>query len=108
MKAKLGLDHPDTLATMNNLAVSYIGLGEASKAVAILQETLALRERRVKGDPGNRLEQSYLAWTHGQMGEAEQARHDYAAAVQAYARSVEMFEKLDQAGALKNTFFRDN
>ena len=27
MKAKLGPDHPDTLATMNNLAISYEALG---------------------------------------------------------------------------------
>jgi hypothetical protein len=32
---------------------------------------------------------------------------DWAAAVQAYTKSVEMFEKLDQAGALKPPFFRD-
>jgi hypothetical protein len=40
------------------------------------------------------------------MGEVEQARFDYAAAVQAFAKSVEMFEKLDQAGSLKDSFFR--
>jgi hypothetical protein len=105
-KAMLGLDHPDTLASMNNLANSYLGAGEVAKAVAILQDTLARRERRAKAEPGNRVEQWYLAWTRGQMGSAEQARHDYAAAMQAYARSVEMFEKLDQAGALNDAFFR--
>jgi hypothetical protein len=47
-----------------------------------------------------------LALTHGQIGKAEQARLDYAAAVQAYARSVQLFEKLDQAGALKDLYFR--
>jgi len=40
------------------------------------------------------------------MGVAEQARHDYVAAAQAYARSVEMFAKLDGAGALQDPFFR--
>jgi hypothetical protein len=91
---------------MNNLSNSYIAAGQAAKAAALLQETLGLRERRVKAQPGNSAEQSFLAWTHGQMGEAERARLDYAAAVQAYAKSVEMFEKLDQAGALKDPFFR--
>jgi serine/threonine protein kinase len=105
-KAKLGLDHPDTLRTMTNLAGTYIDVGEAAKAVPILQDALASRARRVKAEPGNSVEQTYLAWTHGVMGAAEQARMDYAAAVQAYARSVEIFEKLDQDGALKTPLFR--
>jgi serine/threonine protein kinase len=105
MKAKLGPDHPHTLASMNNLANSYIAAGESAKTMEILQDTLALRELRVKAEPGNSLEQSFLAWTRGQMGEAEEARQDYAAAVQGYAKSVAMFEKLDTAGAL-NAFFR--
>jgi hypothetical protein len=105
-KAKLGPDHPNTLIAMNNLADSYITAGEAAKAVALLQETLALRDRRAKVEPGNSLEQTFMAWTHGQMGEAEQTRLDYAAAVQAYARSVKMSEKLDQGGVLKDSFSR--
>jgi serine/threonine protein kinase len=103
-KAKLGPDHPDTLVFMNNLAGAYITAGEPAKALAILQNTLALREQRAKAEPGTSLAQSFLAWTHGQIGEAEQARLEYAAAVQAYVRSVQMFEKLDQAGALRHPF----
>jgi hypothetical protein len=61
----------------------------------------------VKAHPGNTVEESFLAWMYGQLGAAEQARLDLAFAAQAYARSVEMFEKLDQAGALKPPFFRD-
>jgi serine/threonine protein kinase/tetratricopeptide (TPR) repeat protein len=105
-KAKLGRAHPDTLASMNNLAGSYIAAGEAAKAVALLQETIALRERRVKAKPGQNMEQSFLAWTHGLMGEAEEGRRDYSSAVRAYSRSVEMFDQLDQAGVLKHPFFR--
>jgi tetratricopeptide (TPR) repeat protein len=105
-KAKLGPDHPETLKGMNNLANSYLAVGEAASALAILQETLTLRQRRVKAEPSNRAEQSCLAWTHGQMGEGERAQLDYAAAGRAYARSVEMFENLDQAGALKDPYFR--
>jgi serine/threonine protein kinase len=105
-KAKLGPDHPDTLKSMNNLAGSYFAVGEAGSAVAILQVTLALRQRRAKAEPGNRAEQSCLAWTHGQMGDAERERLNYAAAAQAYATSVVMFENLDQAGALKDPYLR--
>jgi serine/threonine protein kinase/tetratricopeptide (TPR) repeat protein len=104
-KATLGPDHPRTLASVNNLANSYITAGQVAEAVAILKDTLTLRERRGKAEPGNNLEQSYLAWTHGQIGEAQQTGLDYAAAVQAYARSVEMFEKLHQTGALKDAHF---
>jgi serine/threonine protein kinase len=105
-KDRLGPDHPDTLAAMNNLASSYIAVGEASKAVAILQETLALRQRRVTAEPHDSVGQAHLALTHGQMGDAEQARLDYAAAVRAYATSVETFEQLDKVGALMDPFFR--
>jgi serine/threonine protein kinase len=105
LKARLGIDHPDTLRCMNNLAADYIVVGKAAEAEAILQETFAARALRVKGDPSNTLEQSYLAWTQGQLGEAAQAQDDYPAAVQAYARSVEMFQKLYDAGA-KDSFFR--
>jgi serine/threonine protein kinase/tetratricopeptide (TPR) repeat protein len=106
MKGKLGSDHPNTLTSMNNLANFYISADQAAKAIAVLQETLTLRERRVAADPGNSLERSYLALTYGQMGEGEQARLDLVAAAPFYARSVAMFEKLDEAGALKHPVFR--
>jgi serine/threonine protein kinase/tetratricopeptide (TPR) repeat protein len=107
MKAKFGPDSFDTLMSMNNLADSYIHVTDVAKALAILQDTLRWRERRVKAEPGNSEEQSFLAWTHGQMGQAEEARYDHAAAVQAYARSADMFDKLDRAGVLRHSFFRE-
>jgi serine/threonine protein kinase len=106
-KSKLGEDHPDSLLTMNNLSQLYLAAGEATKAVAILEDTLARRERRGRAEPGNSTEESSLAWTHGQIGEAKQASYEYSAAVPAYAKSVEIFEKLDKAGALAYPFFRE-
>jgi hypothetical protein len=106
LKAELGPDHPSTLKSMNNLASSYLAVGDAATALAILQETLTARQRRLKTEPGNSAEQCCLAWTHGQMGDAERARLDYPAAARAYAKSVEMFEKINQAGALKDPYFR--
>jgi hypothetical protein len=91
---------------MNNLADSYIAVGKEVKALSILQDTCALREGRLRAEPGNTLEQALLAWTNDQMGQAEQVRMDYTAAAEAFARSVEMFDKLDKAGALKIPFFR--
>jgi serine/threonine protein kinase len=104
IKARFGPDHPNTWLAMNNLALSCITAGQPAKGVPILKDALTLRERRGKEAPGNSQEQSYLAWTHGLIGEAEQAQLHYAAAVQAYARSVEMLEKLDQAGELKDAY----
>jgi tetratricopeptide (TPR) repeat protein len=106
-KGELGSDHPDTLWSMHNLATFYHRIGELAKARALLQDTLALRERRVQDQSANSLEQSLLAQTHGQLGEVEQARMDYAAAVRAYARSVELFEKLGRVGALKDPSYRE-
>ena len=34
-KAKLGPDHPDTLSSMNNLAVSYAALGRQAEALKL-------------------------------------------------------------------------
>jgi tetratricopeptide (TPR) repeat protein len=97
MKAKLGPDHPDTLRNMNNLAISYIRLRRTSEALALVRQTLALRQQRVNADPNNIGEQSFLAFTYGQLGEAEQTEFNFAAAVRAFARSVELFNHLDQA-----------
>jgi len=107
MKAKLGPDHPDTLISMNNLALTYVAADRPDDALALLNETVQHRQRRLQSQPGNRLEQSFLAWTHGQMGEAEQARCRLAAAVKAYERSLELFTELEQDGALKHPFFRE-
>jgi tetratricopeptide (TPR) repeat protein len=106
-QAKLGPDHDATLRTMNNLADSYIATRQSTKALDLLHQTLALRERRTRAEPGNSIAQSFLAWTHGQLGEAEQTRQDYAAAITAYAHCVDMLDKLDKAGTLKHPFFRD-
>src|SRR6202035_4895034 len=65
---------------------------------------LDLRQQRVQADPNNNAEQSFMAFTYGQLGEAEQAGFNFAAAVPALARSVELYNKLDQAKALTPLF----
>jgi tetratricopeptide (TPR) repeat protein len=47
-KAKLGLDHPDTLRRMNNLAMAYLAAKELDKALPLLEQTL----ERSKIKPG--------------------------------------------------------
>ncbi len=49
-KAKLGPDHPDTLASMNNLANSYSDLGRHAEALKLREETLALRKAKLGPD----------------------------------------------------------
>ena len=45
----LGDEHPDTLAAMSNVALSYKELGDLEKAARVEEEVLAL-QRKVIGD----------------------------------------------------------
>ena len=55
----LGPEHPDTLATMHDVAGCYEGLGKHAEAEALYRQTLEI-QRRLFGpeDPG-----SYRPWT---------------------------------------------
>jgi eukaryotic-like serine/threonine-protein kinase len=46
----LGPDHPDTLRCMNNLAVSYSGLGRYADALMLHEQTLTLRKAKLGPD----------------------------------------------------------
>ena len=50
MKAKLGRDHPDTLTTMNNLALAYQAAGKLNLALPLFEETLRLRTAKLGPD----------------------------------------------------------
>ena len=41
----LGPDHPDTLASRNNLAIAYQAAGRLDEAISLHEQTLAARER---------------------------------------------------------------
>jgi serine/threonine protein kinase len=45
-----GADHPDTLASMNNLALSYRDLGRHAEALKLHEETLAIRKAKLGPD----------------------------------------------------------
>jgi tetratricopeptide (TPR) repeat protein len=70
----LGADHPDTLASRNNLAMAYHAAGRTGQAVALLERTLADRERLLGADhpdtlaSRNNLAEAYHA--AGRTGEA--------------------------------------
>jgi tetratricopeptide (TPR) repeat protein len=52
-RAKLGPDHPDTLASMNNVATSYYALGRHAEALKHYEEALALQQVKLGPDhPG--------------------------------------------------------
>ena len=47
----LGPDHPHALASMNNLASSYLALGRHAEALKLFEETLALRKTEARPRP---------------------------------------------------------
>src|SRR5262245_43985278 len=49
-KAKLGADHPDTLASMSSLAVGYRVAGKLDLALPLFEETLKLQQAKLGAD----------------------------------------------------------
>ena len=54
-KSKLGPDHPDTLRSMNNLAVGYLLARKPDRALPLMEKTLALRKSKLGPDHPNTL-----------------------------------------------------
>ncbi|RRD22244.1 tetratricopeptide repeat protein, partial [Actinomyces bowdenii] len=46
----LGADHPDTLASRNNLAYAYGAVGDLGRAIPLYEQNLADRERVLGAD----------------------------------------------------------
>ena len=67
--AKLGPDHPDTLSSMQNLACAYDDLGRYGDALALFEETLALRKAKLGPDhPDTLRTMNDLARVYGLLG----------------------------------------
>ena len=49
-KAKLGPDHPDTLASMNNLASSYCAAGQNDRALQALRGDAGVQKAKLGPD----------------------------------------------------------
>jgi tetratricopeptide (TPR) repeat protein len=49
-RAKLGSDHPDTLISINNLAMGYGAAGKLDRALPLWEETLKLRKAKLGPD----------------------------------------------------------
>jgi len=73
-KAKLGPDHPDTLASMNNLAYNYADLGRQAEALKLREETLALRKAKLGPDhPDTLWSMHNLANSYADLGRQAEA-----------------------------------
>jgi serine/threonine protein kinase len=65
----LGPDHPDTLTSMDGLAMSYGGLGQFAEALELHEQTLALRKAKLGPDhPETLTSMSHLASSYSDVG----------------------------------------
>ena len=73
-KDELGPDHPDTLTSMNDLAVSYFWAGKLDRALSLFEEVLALRKEKLgDGHPDTLTTLSDLAMAYGSDGQFERS-----------------------------------
>ena len=67
-KAKLGPDHPETLKSMNDLAVSYVADGRHSEALTLREETLMRQKSKLGANRPHTSSTNYdIACTHALM-----------------------------------------
>ncbi len=73
-KAALGLDHPDTLESQNNLALAYKDAGRLDRAIPLFERTLAAWTAKLGGDHSDTLTtQNNLALTYRDDGQWDRA-----------------------------------
>jgi len=84
-----GVEHPNTLTSMNNLAETYRALGRANDAAA-LQETVLEARKRTVGDehPHTLTSMNNLAETYRAMGRANDAAALHETVLEARKRTV--------------------
>ncbi|MEU6796436.1 FxSxx-COOH system tetratricopeptide repeat protein, partial [Nonomuraea wenchangensis] len=70
----LGGDHPDSLASRNNLAYAYQAAGDLGRAIPLYEQTLADRERVLGGDyPDSLASRNNLAYAYQAAGDLGRA-----------------------------------
>ena len=68
MERVLGPDHPDTLASRNNLAYAYQAAGDLGQAIPLYEATLTDRERVLGPDhPATLTSRNNLAYAQKEM-----------------------------------------
>ena len=72
--AALGPDHPETLGSMNSLALSYTDTGQNKQALKLNDETLALRKAKLGFDhPDTLVSMNNLAISYANAGQLEES-----------------------------------
>lgn len=81
-EGSLGIDHPSTIATRNNLASVYQAAGRIDEAIAVHEKTLAEAERSLGPDhPTTQASRQNLATAHRAAGRINEALPLYEQAV---------------------------
>jgi tetratricopeptide (TPR) repeat protein len=91
----LGPEHPDTLASMNNLGDVYLGAGKYGLAEALYSKTLEIR-RRVLGSEHPSTYSSMI-----RLGNAYEAEGKFAQAGALYSPALELSIKGRRPGSAK-------
>ncbi len=87
MATSLGPDHPDTLASKNNLATAYETVGDLDRAIPLHEAALAGFERVLGSDhPVTLLSKSNLAYALGSAGDFDRATPLHEATLASYKR----------------------
>jgi DNA transposition AAA+ family ATPase len=74
LKKKLGADHPDTLTSMANLAVTYSEQGREDEAEKLQIDVLELRKKKLGADhPSTLTSMANLAMTYSKQGRQDEA-----------------------------------
>ncbi len=89
----LGVDHPDTLTTRNDLAVSYLAAGRTAEAITLHERTLADRERVLGVD------HPYTLGARNNLGVAYVAAGRTAEAIALYERTLADMERALATGS---------
>jgi tetratricopeptide (TPR) repeat protein len=118
-KATLGAEHRETLVSMNNLGMAYLGAGKLDMALPLLKDALELRKATLgAGDPATRNSMSVLAAAYAKAGKTDLAlplareaaagielqRYEHHAAgeiVSTLVSCLEVLEQDDRAEALR-------
>jgi tetratricopeptide (TPR) repeat protein len=73
-ETRLGLDHPDTLTSMNDLASAYLANGQLNKAVQLIEQTLQKRQTILGPNHADTLAtMNNLATTYKELGQLDKS-----------------------------------
>ena len=86
-ETKLGMDHPETAASLNNLAGLYLAQEEYAKALPLYERALAIRAKVLGRDHPD------TATLLNHLGEWYRSQGEYAKALPLYERALAIWER---------------